>query len=46
MDTSNRINYIKRLFSEGEEYLARGDIIQSSEKFYKGFSEAIICSYL
>jgi hypothetical protein len=41
MDASNRINYIKRLFSEGEEYLARGDIVQSSEKFYKVAEECI-----
>jgi hypothetical protein len=29
------------LFSEGEEYLARGDIFQSSEKFYKVAEECI-----
>jgi hypothetical protein len=32
---------LNALSSEGEEYLARGDIIQSSEKFYKVAEECI-----
>jgi len=34
-----RIEIIKNLFAEAEEYLAKGDAIQSSEKIYKAAEE-------
>ena len=36
-----RIEIIKNLFAEAEEYLAKGDAIQSSEKIYKAAEECI-----
>jgi hypothetical protein len=38
---SKRIEIIKNLFAEAEEYLAKGDAIQSSEKLYKAAEECI-----
>jgi hypothetical protein len=38
---SKRIEIIKNLFTEAEEYLAKGDAIQSSEKLYKATEECI-----
>lgn len=35
MINSERIKLIKRLLNEAENYLAKGDSIQSSEKLYK-----------
>ena len=41
MAISKRIEIIKNLFAEAEEYLAKGDAIQSSEKIYKAAEECI-----
>jgi hypothetical protein len=41
MATSKRIEIIKNLFAEAEEYLAKGDAVQSSEKLYKAAEECI-----
>ncbi|MDT7887041.1 MAG: PaREP1 family protein, partial [Thermoproteota archaeon] len=41
MATSKRIEIIKNLFTEAEEYLAKGDAVQSSEKLYKATEECI-----
>jgi hypothetical protein len=41
MATSKRIEIIKNLFTEAEEYLAKGDAVQSSEKLYKAAEECI-----
>ena len=41
MATSKRIETIKNLFAEAEEYLAKGDAVQSSEKLYKAAEECI-----
>jgi hypothetical protein len=41
MVVSKRIEIIKNLFAEAEEYLAKGDAIQSSEKLYKAAEECI-----
>jgi hypothetical protein len=36
-----RVEIIRDLFTEAEEYLAKGDAVQSSEKFYKVAEECI-----
>jgi len=41
MATSKRIEIIKNLFTEAEEYLTKGDAVQSSEKLYKAAEECI-----
>ena len=41
MNDSERIKLIKRLLNEAENYLAKGDSIQSSEKLYKVAEECI-----
>jgi hypothetical protein len=41
MTAFERVKLIKRLFVEAEEYLARGDAIQSSEKLYKVAEECV-----
>jgi hypothetical protein len=41
MAVSKRIEIIKNLFTEAEEYLAKGDAVQSSEKLYKAAEECI-----
>jgi hypothetical protein len=41
MVISKRIEIIKNLFAEAEEYLAKGDAVQSSEKLYKAAEECI-----
>jgi hypothetical protein len=41
MAVSKRIEIIKNLFAEAEEYLAKGDAVQSSEKLYKAAEECI-----
>jgi hypothetical protein len=41
MATSKRIEIIKNLLAEAEEYLAKRDAIQSSEKLYKAAEECI-----
>jgi hypothetical protein len=41
MATSMRIEIIKNLLAEAEEYLAKGDAVQSSEKLYKAAEECI-----
>jgi hypothetical protein len=41
MTAFGRVELIKRLFVEAEEYLARGDAIQSSEKLYKAAEECV-----
>lgn len=41
MAISKRIEIIKNLFAEAEEYLTKGDAIQSSEKVYKAAEECI-----
>jgi len=41
MAVSKRIEIIKNLFAEAEEYLAKGDAVQSSEKLYKAADECI-----
>jgi len=41
MAVSKRIEIIKNLFAEAEEYLAKGDAVQSSEKLYKAVEECI-----
>jgi hypothetical protein len=41
MATSKRIEIIKNLFTEAEEYLAKRDAVQSSEKLYKAAEECI-----
>jgi hypothetical protein len=41
MATSKRIEIIKNLLAEAEEYLAKGDAVQSSEKLYKAAEECI-----
>ena len=41
MEVSKRIETIKYLFIEAQEYLAKGDAIQSSEKIYKAAEECI-----
>jgi len=41
MVVSKRNEIIKNLFTEAEEYLAKGDAIQSSEKLYKAAEECI-----
>jgi len=39
--TLERIQFIKRLVSEGENYLEKGDAVQSSEKLYKAAEECV-----
>jgi hypothetical protein len=41
MVISKRIEIIKNLLAEAEEYLAKGDAVQSSEKLYKAAEECI-----
>jgi hypothetical protein len=41
MAVSKRIEIIKNLYAEAEEYLAKGDAVQSSEKLYKAAEECI-----
>jgi hypothetical protein len=41
MATSKRIEIIKNLLAEAEEYLAKRDAVQSSEKLYKAAEECI-----
>jgi hypothetical protein len=41
MVISMRIEIIKNLLAEAEEYLAKGDAVQSSEKLYKAAEECI-----
>ena len=41
MVTSKRIEIIKNLLAEAEEYLAKRDAVQSSEKLYKAAEECI-----
>jgi hypothetical protein len=41
MATSKRIEIIKNLLAEAEEYLAKRDAIQSSERLYKAAEECI-----
>jgi hypothetical protein len=41
MAVSKRIEIIKNLLAEAEEYLAKGDAVQSSEKLYKAVEECI-----
>jgi hypothetical protein len=41
MATSKRIEIIKNLFTEAEEYLAKEDVVQSSEKLYKAAEECV-----
>ena len=41
MVVSKRIEIIKKLFAEAEEYLAKGDAVQSSEKLYKAAEKCI-----
>jgi hypothetical protein len=36
-----RVKIIRDLFTEAEEYLAKGDAVQSSEKFYKVAEECV-----
>jgi len=41
MIASKRVELIKRLLSEADGYLAKGDAVQSSEKLYKSAEECI-----
>jgi hypothetical protein len=41
MVISKRIEIIKNLLAKAEEYLAKGDAVQSSEKLYKAAEECI-----
>ena len=41
MASPERIKFIKRLLSEADGYLAKGDSVQSSEKLYKVAEECI-----
>jgi hypothetical protein len=41
MATLSRIEFIRHLLIEAEEYLARGDAVQSSEKLYKAVEECV-----
>jgi hypothetical protein len=41
MAVSKRIEIIKNLYAEAEEYLAKGDAVRSSEKLYKAAEECI-----
>jgi len=38
---AGRFELVRRLLAEAEEYLARGDAVQSSEKFYKVAEECV-----
>jgi len=38
---SKRVEFIKHLFVEAEEYLAKGNAVQSSEKLYKAVEECV-----
>lgn len=39
--TTGRFELVSRLLVEAEEYLARGDVVQSSEKLYKVAEECV-----
>jgi len=41
MAAFRRIEFIRHLLIEAEEYLARGDAVQSSEKLYKAAEECV-----
>jgi hypothetical protein len=41
MNVFRRIEFIRNLLIEAEEYLARGDAVQSSEKLYKAAEECV-----
>jgi len=41
MAALSRIEFIRHLLIEAEEYLARGDAVQSSEKLYKAVEECV-----
>jgi hypothetical protein len=41
VEASYRLDNVRHLFDEAEEHLARGDAVQSSEKFYKVAEECV-----